>query len=121
VFTGGRFWVRGGQVEQLLKDNGYRSTTTPLPGDLIVYRENATGLVAHTGLVRTVIEETGKVLIESKLGSLGRFIHSADQHPYDDTAATYYHTARGGHLLHGLDGVRRPSSTTLVSSSTTPH
>jgi hypothetical protein len=121
VFTGGRFWVRGSHIEQLLKDNGYRSTTNPLPGDIIVYRENATGLVSHTGLVRTVIEDTGKVLIESKLGSYGRFIHAADQHPYDNTTATYYHTVRGGHLLHGLDGVRGPSSTSLVSSSALPH
>jgi hypothetical protein len=107
VFTGGRFWIRGSYVDQILKDNGYQSTTTPRPGDIVVYRDHITGAVAHTAVVRTVLEETGSILVESKLGSLGRFIHSSDKHPYLDTTLTFYHTGRGNHVLRGLDGVRR--------------
>jgi hypothetical protein len=116
VFTGGRFWVRGSFVETILKDNGYQSTSTPEVGDVVVYRENSTGQVAHTGLIRAVLaadgpetsQKTSRVLIESKMGVLGRFIHEVDTHPYDNTTYQCYHTSRESHILHGLDGVRRP-------------
>jgi hypothetical protein len=64
---------------------------------------NANGEVAHSGIVRGTNAE-GKVLIESKWGRLGRFVHTDDQHCYTDTVVTYYHTRRGGHLLRGLSG-----------------
>lgn len=121
VFADGKYWVRGAFVEQILKDNGYHQTSGPQSGDIIVYRCNRTGEVAHTGVVRTVVEDTGTVLIESKLGSLGRFIHGSDKHPYDNTTGTYYHTSRGSHVLRGLDGVRRPGAAVLTGSVPATH
>lgn len=112
VFSGGRFWVRGAFVEQILRENGYIATTIPRVGGVIVYRENGTGQVCHTGIVRMVLEN-GSVLIESKLGSCGRFLHPADQQPYPDTNWTYYHTNRGDHLLRGLTGPRHSGALSL--------
>lgn len=109
VFTEGRFWVRGAAVEGILQDNGYQATKTPRPGDVAVYRDEETNEVAHTGLVRTVLP-SGAVLIESKMGSCGRYVHGADKHPYPYTTLTYYHTPRLNHLLTGLDGPRRQGS-----------
>jgi signal peptidase I len=105
--------VRGGSVEAILKDNGYTPTSTPRPGDIVVYRDQDTQQVSHTGIVRTVLDEV--VLIESKLGSLGRFIHPANKHPYANTSLIYYHTRRGAHVLNGLDGMRRLEVDTLVT------
>jgi hypothetical protein len=48
------------------------------------------------------IDEEGLVLIESKWGRYGRFIHTADQNPYTSYSLSWYHTSRGGHLLRGL-------------------
>jgi hypothetical protein len=118
VFTGGRFWIRGRYVDQILTENGYHSTSTPRPGDIVVYRDENTGVPAHTGLIRAVLEETGLVLIESKMGVLGRFIHPADKHPYDGTTPTYYHTGRGSHVLRGLDGLRRPGAVVTAANTT---
>jgi len=106
VFTEGRFWVRGAAVEGILTANGYQETKTPKPGDVAVYRDEETQEVAHTGLVRSVLP-SGAVLIESKMGSCGRYVHGADKHPYPHTTLTYYHTPRLSHLLTGLDGPRR--------------
>lgn len=99
IFTGGRCWVRGGDVDAILRDNRYESVSRPAPGDLAVYRDNQ-GNVAHTALVR-VSREDGGVLLESKWGKLGGYIHSAERHAYTGYSCTYYHTRRGGHQLLG--------------------
>jgi hypothetical protein len=99
VFTGGRYWVRGGCVDAILAENGYQPTAAPLPGDVAVFRD-ATGAVTHTGVVRGTAE--GAVLIESKWGAMGRYIHTADDHAYRAHKVSYYHSGRGGHLLRGL-------------------
>ncbi len=114
VFAAGRYWVRGAGVELILQDNGYQPTTAPRPGDVVVYRDEQ-GVLVHTGLVRTILDADG-VLIESKMGSCGRFIHGADRHPYPNTTATYYHTRRGSHVLNGLEGLRHPGQ--LLTSET---
>jgi hypothetical protein len=108
VFTGGRFWLTGDQVETIIKDNGYRPVTAPQAGDVVVFRGAASGpyqpgAMVHTGVVRG-IDSQGRALIESKWGCLGRFIHTPEHHPYPFTVATYYRTGRGGHLLRGLPG-----------------
>jgi hypothetical protein len=97
VFTGGRAWVRGGSVEQILKDNNYQPVAKPSAGDVAVYRQH--GEVTHTAIVRGFTDD-GTVLLESKWGKLGRYIHTADGHVYRAHACTYYTTARrGGHVL----------------------
>ncbi len=98
VFTGGRYWVRGPDVELILKDNGYTPVARPRPGDLIVYHD-ATRVI-HTGLVRTA-DADGLILIESKWGKGGRFLHAPEDQPYAGEM-TYYRTNRPGHLLRGL-------------------
>src|SRR5262249_59637069 len=92
----------GSQVPQILADNGYRPVTTPRAGDLVVFRDGQ-GEVVHSGVVCGASED-GTVLIESKWGRLGRFVHTASQHCYPETKVTYYHTPRGGHLLRGVSG-----------------
>jgi hypothetical protein len=99
IFTGGRFWVKGSTVEEILRDNEYEVVSRPAPGDLIVYR-NEGGEVMHTALVRAVRED-GTLLLESKWGRLGCFVHTDSKHAYGHYSRTYYHTRRGGHLLRG--------------------
>ncbi|MGL4550111.1 MAG: hypothetical protein ACRC33_02895, partial [Gemmataceae bacterium] len=101
VFTGGKFWVRGAWVETILIDNGYRETKKPMIGDLCVYRDGG-GEVSHTAVVRGLGAD-GLILLESKWGKLGRYIHNATQdHAYSGHVPTYYRTKRGSHLLAGL-------------------
>jgi hypothetical protein len=97
VFTGGRHWLRGEHVDQVLEDNGYRPTAAPRPGDVAVYRNGAAEVV-HSGLVHTVSAD-GLVLIESKWGGLGRYLHSPSDHCYGGAVCTYYRSPRQGHLL----------------------
>jgi len=118
VFAGGQHWVRGEQVDIILKDNGYHRVHNPQPGDVVVLRD-PNGAVVHTGLVRGTNDE-GLILVESKWGQLGRFIATADEHPYPGTSMAFYHTARGGHLLRGLapasnDGHVSPYSSPMLA------
>lgn len=109
VFTGGRYWLCGAGVEPVLEDNGYRRVDVPAVGDLAVYR-GQDGVIAHSGVVCGF---TGghEVLIESKWGRLGRYVHLAEHNPYPDATVTYYHSPRHGHLLRGLapEGEAKPA------------
>lgn len=101
VFTAGRFALRSEDVELILEDNQYARVDQPQPGDLIVYRDDQ-GRILHTGLVRSVI--AGEiVLIESKWGPLGRFLHGPEDQPWGDNYA-YYRSLRPGHLLAIVEG-----------------
>jgi hypothetical protein len=100
VFAGGRYWLHGAFVESILHDNGYEPAGHTRPGDVAIFR-NSAGEMMHSGLVRSVGDD-GLVLVESKWGQLGRYIHIADEHMYRGLHATYYHTARGGHQLQGV-------------------
>ncbi len=66
---------------------GYEAVTDPRPGDLIVYHR-AGGWLVHSGVVRAVWEPN-MVLIESKIGTLGRYLHLADMPDYSEFF-TYY-------------------------------
>ncbi len=101
VFTGGRYNVGGRFVDTILTDNGYTGVADPAAGDLCVYR-GTDGEVAHTSVVRAVLSD-GTVLVEGKWGRLGVYLHDANESCYG-TAFGYYHTARVGHLLTGIDG-----------------
>jgi hypothetical protein len=100
VFAGGRYWLTADGVEEILRDNGYREAANPRAGDVVVYREPS-GKVLHSGVVRGTSDD-GRILVESKWGALGRFIHIADDQPYPGSA-TFYHSRRGGNLIRGLD------------------
>lgn len=100
VFTDGRFWVHGEDVATILKDNGYYPVgNSPMPGDLAVYHDDA-GKITHTGIVRIVT--SGLILVESKWGKLGRFIHPHNVHGYLRDECTFYRSARHGHVLQGI-------------------
>lgn len=101
VFTGGRFWVGGAEVDQILTDNGYTAVTTPVPGDLVVYRKD--GAVMHTALVRYVTAGL-PVLVEGKWGTTGVYLHDVDGSNYG-TSYTYYRADRATHVLAGLESV----------------
>jgi hypothetical protein len=101
VFTGGRYWVGGGQVDMILADNGYRPAAAAQTGDLAIYRDDL-GTVLHSGIVCGLASD-GVILVESKWGQSGRFIHRHDRHPFPTTAeCIFYRSARQGHLLRGL-------------------
>ena len=99
VFAAGSFWVRGCDVPAILEDNGYLLVCEPEVGDIIVYHDKS-DTVTHSGVVRAVTEE-GTVLVESKWGWLGRFLHMPQDTFYGDHWA-YYHTDRPGHRLAGV-------------------
>lgn len=96
VFTGGQFVLNGDMVDRILTDNGYVSVDVPRPGDLIIYRDSYDAIM-HTGLVRLV--DNSLVLIESKFGNHGCYLHQPQHSIYSD-CYQYYRSARaGGHLL----------------------
>lgn len=95
VFAGGRFYVRGSDVPTILTDDEYTEVSQPQPGDVIVYRDGA-GNAVHTGLVR--LAEGDLILVESKWGPLGRFLHAPIHQPYSTTWA-FYRGPRDDHTL----------------------
>jgi hypothetical protein len=99
VFTNGLYWIKGEQVEQIIKENGYQQVSEPRENDLAIFRSEK-GAIVHSGLVRA-LTRGGLVLIESKWGRAGRFLHSPDFNLYGGTC-TFYHSSRPGHCLHGL-------------------
>jgi hypothetical protein len=96
VFTGGHYFLIPRDVELILQDNGYRPVATPQVNDLAIYR-NEQREIKHTGVVR-VADENGLVLIESKWGCLGRFLHPPDAQPCGGECM-FYRSRRAGHLL----------------------
>jgi hypothetical protein len=113
VFAGGRYWIGGKQVQTILDDNGYFPVDCPEAGDIIVYR-NRSNDVLHTGLVR-VADEWG-ILIESKWGSRGRYVHTPENQGYS-LEYTYYRSARGGHLLSGINSMSPQNAVPTATSS----
>jgi hypothetical protein len=110
VFTGGRYWLGGAQVGAILDDNGYERVSVAQADDLAVYRDPS-GKIAHTGVVRGLAAD-GVVLVESKWGQGGRFIHRHDRHSYPDTECAFYRSPRGGHLLQGVPPAPSPTRPT---------
>lgn len=94
VFTGGKHWVLGRDVPAILRDNGYFEVSEPQPGDIAVYRD-VEGIVAHTGMVRAAGQGIA-VLVESKWGQYGVYLHPSSQCPYPGTPS-YFRTNRKDH------------------------
>jgi hypothetical protein len=99
VFTGGTFFVINEDVQTILDDNGYKAVGSPHASDIAVYR-NSEGQVIHTALVR--FTGLGSVMVESKWGHCGVFLHPSDVHPYRPAECAFYRSSRSGHLLAGL-------------------
>jgi hypothetical protein len=87
-------------VDDILKDNGYAIVDSPATGDLIIYR-NPAGQPVHTGFVKAA-GQNGFVLIESKWGPLGTFLHMPEDQVYSMTYA-FYRSARDTHRLTILE------------------
>ena len=96
VFTGGKYGVPGENVDAILSDNGYTIVRDAEEADLVVYRDLA-GEVLHSGLVRLVGAD-GLILVESKWGPLGLYLHPPEAQPWGHNI-TYYRSPRQGHLL----------------------
>jgi hypothetical protein len=97
VFTGGRYVLRGNDVEVILSENTYHRESTPRPGDLVIYRGTPGGSITHTAVVQYATEGE-PVLVRGKWGNLGVFTHAVDHSPYG-TEFTYHRSSRGGHRL----------------------
>jgi hypothetical protein len=95
VFTGGQRGIEDAHIRMILADNGYMSVTEAREGDVAVY-ETAEG-ISHSGLVRTVSSRFG-IVIESKWGPFGVYIHGSESHPFPGTCK-YYRSQRSGHLV----------------------
>ena len=100
VFTDGRFHVAGELVDRILSENSYTIVTTPQPGDVVVYRDEA-GAVLHTGVVKSTGVD-GFVLIESKWGPLHTYWHTPESQAYSQRFE-YWRSPRDGHLLRIVD------------------
>ena len=87
VFAGGRYLLTGDGVEMILADNSYRTVAAPQPGDVVIYRDRSDQIV-HTGLVRLALDN-GTVLVESKWGIGGRYLHKPEEQFYSPTFAYY--------------------------------
>jgi hypothetical protein len=96
VFTGGAFGVPSEEVDAILADNGYLPVDEVQPGDLMICR-NEMGLPSHTGIVRFAGED-GMVLVESKWGPLGVFLHAPETQPYGENF-DFWRSPRLGHVL----------------------
>jgi len=96
VFTNGRYGVTSEDVDRILADNGYRIVEPPQEGDIVIYRDDLDH-VRHTGLVRFVGAD-GLVLVESKWGPLGIYLHTPTDQPYG-RYFHFYRSPRAGHVL----------------------
>ncbi|MBX9680973.1 MAG: hypothetical protein K2X38_19630 [Gemmataceae bacterium] len=99
TFADGQFWIPGGEVPKILSDNGYVEMQAPKPGDVAVYR-NAEEEVIHTGIVHSANSEI--ILVESKWGRMGRFIHPHNRHCYIESTCTFYRSRRAGNTVQGV-------------------
>lgn len=80
VFLDGQYLISGEAVQRILDDNGYEIVEEALAGDVIIYRDDNRSIV-HSGVVRGVLND-GTILIESKWGSEGVFLHNPLDTPY---------------------------------------
>lgn len=96
VFTNGQYVVRGRDVPIVLQGNGYEEVRgKPQPNDLVVYRSEF-GEIVHTGIVR--VADTDLILIESKWGFHGRYLHRLNDQAYS-ARHTFYRTSRPTHAM----------------------
>jgi hypothetical protein len=95
IFTGGQYGVRDSDVAKILADNNYVEVTEPRDGDLAVYTVH--DQICHSGLVR-IANKHAPVLIESKWGPLGVYLHAVKSQPFGEVCK-FYRSPREGHLV----------------------
>jgi hypothetical protein len=96
VFTNGKYNIAGRCVPTILDQNNYAKVKDPETGDLVVYR-NSDNEISHTGIVRAVLG-TNDVLIESKWGRMGVYLHPVEKSCYGKDFE-YYRSERGSHVI----------------------
>jgi hypothetical protein len=95
VFTNGRYGIRDTDVAAILSDNGYVAVDEPREGDVAVYA-NA-DKITHSGLVR-MADRHAPVLIESKWGPFGVYLHATAAQPFSGICK-FYRSPRPSHAL----------------------
>ena len=100
VFAGGRFLLKGDDVDVILADNDYVQVTSPEPGDVVIYRD-LSNRILHTALVQGILMD-GTIISESKWGVDKRFLHLPEDQPYS-SIYTYYRTTRPHHRIEIQD------------------
>jgi hypothetical protein len=95
VFTGGKYGIRDPEVPRILIDNAYEEVAAPREGDLAIYIQGEK--ITHSGIVR-IAEQHGPVLVESKWGPFGVYLHGVKQQPFPGQCK-YFRSKRSGHLL----------------------
>src|SRR5262249_17731523 len=116
VFTGGRYWLLGKDLDRILADNGYETVTGPAAGGGVIFRDGGGGTL-HSRIVRGRTGE-GQVLVESKWGRMGCFIHTPEDQPYA-AEWKFYRSPRKGHSLSGTDTPYKPGSTSRRGAPST--
>ncbi|MBC7819358.1 MAG: hypothetical protein IAG10_20935 [Planctomycetaceae bacterium] len=97
VFLDGQYLISNEAVQRILDDNGYEVVEEAMAGDVIVYRDNDRNIV-HSGVVRGVLDD-GTIIIESKWGTEGVFLHNPLDTPYS-TLFEYYRSTRPTHRVN---------------------
>lgn len=97
VFLDAQYLISGEAVQRILDDNGYEVVQEALAGDVIVYRDTDQNIV-HTGVVRGVLDD-GTIIIESKWGTEGVFLHNPLETPYLSNFE-YYRSPRPTHRVN---------------------
>jgi hypothetical protein len=95
IFTGGKFGVRDSEVQMILEDNAYNIVEKPREGDLAIYTRG--NQIAHAGIVRQP-DPNGPILVESKWGALGLYLHVPEKHPFAGECR-FYRSSRPGHAI----------------------
>lgn len=96
VFLDSQFLISGEAVQQILDDNEYELVDDPKAGDVIIYRD-ANRNIVHSGIVRGVLNDE-TVIIESKWGTEGTFLHDPEGTPYAGQFE-YFRSPRPNHRV----------------------
>lgn len=73
TFAQGERAVTDAEVNELLQNGRYRKVNMAMPGDIVIYYDKA-GDICHSGIIKATGRQ-GFILVESKWGSAGRFLH----------------------------------------------
>ena len=95
VFTGGQFALRNFDVSSILRDHAYFEVLQVEANDLAAYFDG--DRVTHTGVVR-MVDPSGLILLESKWGPYGVYLHPPDRQPFAGKCR-YFRTNRASHQL----------------------
>jgi hypothetical protein len=99
VFASRRTWIHEEALDLILRDDGYRRVDVPWIGDVVIYRDNDDN-VNHVGIVVGLnVDSMGgqpEILVLSKWGADGEYLHRHDHVPGLFGARVEYWTERAG-------------------------